>query len=211
MIKIQPTVVSIILVISFGIVLFFLGTDGYRAFTAESARTYELIQNKPNFPSVTLQDSSNRTYTFDEFAEGKYVFITFMYTNCGTVCPQLELNMAEVYDLIPSKYIGEDIVFLSISFDPTRDDPETLTKYRSYFGSDGETWRMARINDQAELDALLERLGVIVIPDGYGNFQHNTAFYLIGQQGHLIEMMDFTEIEKSSNTVLSYLDNKVEE
>ncbi|MRH42552.1 SCO family protein [Aquibacillus halophilus] len=211
MTKNRRTMISVTLILLFGFVLFYQGTDGFRAFTQESARTYELLKNKPEFPSVTLQDSNNRTYTFEEFSEGKYVFITFMYTNCGTVCPQLEKNMSEVYDLIPSEYIGEDIVFLSISFDPTRDDPETLTKYRSYFGSDGETWRMARINNQEEQDKLLERLGVVVIPDGQGNFQHNSAFYLIGQQGHLLEMMDYTKIIKASDTVISYLNNKVED
>ncbi|MBP1947292.1 SCO family protein [Virgibacillus litoralis] len=208
MIKDRRNLIAIILVIIFGIGLFFIGTDGFRAFTAESARTYEVLQNKPEFPSVTLEDSHERTYTFDEFAEGKYVFLTFMYTSCTTVCPQLEMNMADVYDQIPSKYIGEDIVFLSISFDPARDDPATLTKYRSYFGSDGETWRMARINDQSELDILLEKLGVIVIPDGNGDFTHNSAFYFIGKTGHLQQVMDFTRIDEAADTVVNILDSE---
>lgn len=198
-----------ILVLLFGFVLFYIGTDGFRAFTAENARTYELMKTKPDFPAVTLEDSQGRTYTFAEFAEDKYVFLTFMYTNCTTVCPILERNMAEVYDQIPEQSIGKDIVFLSISFDPTRDDPETLKKYRSYFESDGETWRMARINNQKELDSLLEKLGVIVIPDGYGNFQHNVAFYLIDKQGSLLEVMDFTKVDEAADYVATLLNNGV--
>ncbi|GGB39583.1 hypothetical protein GCM10011409_16360 [Lentibacillus populi] len=199
---------AIILVIIFGSALFYVGTDGFRAFTAESARTYELLKDKPVFPDVTLQDSQERTYSFDEFAEGKFVFLTFMYTSCTTVCPQLEMNMADVYEAIPKKYIGKDILFLSISFDPERDNPETLAKYQTYFGSDGETWRMARINDKKELDSLLKRLGVIVIPDGNGNFTHNTAFYLIGKQGHLMEILDYTKIEDAADTVIAMLGNE---
>ncbi|MBT2215362.1 SCO family protein [Virgibacillus dakarensis] len=198
---------AIILVIIFGSALFYVGTDGFRAFTAESARTYELLKDKPVFPDVTLQDSQERTYSFDEFAKGKFVFLTFMYTSCTTVCPQLEMNMADVYEAIPKKYIGKDILFLSISFDPERDNPETLAKYQTYFGSDGETWRMARINDKKELDSLLKRLGVIVIPDGNGNFTHNTAFYLIGKQGHLMEILDYTKIEDAADTVIAMLGN----
>ncbi len=208
MIKDRHNLIAIILVILFGIGLFYIGTDGFRAFTAESARTYEILQNKPEFPPVTLEDSHERTYTFNEFAEGKYVFLTFMYTSCTTVCPQLEMNMADVYEQIPNKYIGEDIVFLSISFDPERDDPATLTKYRSYFGSDGETWRMARINDQAELDSLLEKLGVIVIPDGNGDFTHNSAFYFIGKTGRLQQVMDYTKIDEAADTVVNILDSE---
>nr|GGG75222.1 hypothetical protein GCM10011398_20010 [Virgibacillus oceani] len=203
--------IAIIVVLLFGTVLFYIGTDGFRAFTAESARTYKLLQDKPVFPSVTLEDSQNRSYTFKEFADGKYVFLTFMYTSCTTVCPQLEMNMAQVYALIPDSYIGKDIVFLSISFDPERDDPKTLAKYRTYFGSDGETWRMARITNKEELKELLDRLGVVVIPDGNGNFTHNSAFYLIGKQGHLLEMMDFTNIDEAASTVAAILNEEAGE
>jgi protein SCO1 len=198
--------IATIIVILFGILLFYVGTDGFRAFTAETARTYELMEAKPEFPNVTLEDSEGRTYSLEEFTKDKYVFVTFMYTNCTTVCPKLELNMAQVYEQMPPQAIGEDIVFLSISFDPDNDNPETLAKYRTFFGSDGETWRMARVPDQEELDLLLDKLGVIVIPDDYGNFQHNTAFYLINKEGHLEEVMDFTEINEAAKTVISYLE-----
>src|SRR5699024_1796580 len=133
-----------IVVILFGAILLYAGTDGFHAFTKESARIYALNQEKPVLPEVTLEDSKEREFSFSEF-RGKYVMITFVYTNCTTVCPQLETNFSEVYDLIPQKYFGSDLNFLTISFDPENDDPETLANYRQYFGSDGETWRMARI------------------------------------------------------------------
>ncbi|TRM11870.1 SCO family protein [Lentibacillus cibarius] len=205
MIKNRHNTIAVVVVIVFGFVLFYFGTDGFRAFTAESARTYDILQNKPKFPSVTLEDSKSRTYTFDEFADGRYVFVTFMYTSCTSVCPELEMNMLQVYEQIPEKYIGEDIVFLSISFDPERDDPKTLTKYRGYFNSDGETWRMARINDREELDSLLDELGVVVIPNDSGDFTHNSAFYLIGRSGHLQEVMDYTLIDEAVTKVNSIL------
>ncbi|WP_026700655.1 SCO family protein [Salibacterium aidingense] len=200
------TAFAMILVVLFGMTLFYISTDGFRAFTSESARSYELMQKNPAVPSVTLEDSQERTYSFDELAEDKYVLLTFMYTSCTTVCPQLAMNMAEVYDLIPGEYVGKEIVFLSISFDPTKDDPETLAKYRRAFGSDGQTWRMARIKDQEELERLLEKLGVVVIPNEYGEFQHNAAFYLVGKEGRLQEVMDFTNVEAAAGTVTAILE-----
>jgi protein SCO1 len=207
MFKNRHNAISLLVVILFGCVLFFIGTDGFKAFTEETARVNRLIEEKPVFPEVTLEDSKGRTYSISEF-EDKYIFITFLYTACGTVCPQLEYNMAQVYDLLPQKYIGEDIVFLSISFDPERDDPATLERYRKAFKSDGETWRMARIKEQAELDSLLEKFGVIVIPDGQGNFTHNSAFYLVDKKGSLIEVMDYTEIQAAANKVSGILENE---
>ena len=201
---------SIIIILVFGFLIFFVSTDGFQAFTAETARTKELIEEKPQFPNVTLEDSKEREYSFSEFS-GKYVFITFIYTACTDVCPELELNMAQVYERIPEHYIGEDIVFLSISFDPERDTPETLEKYRSYFNSDGETWRMARIPDESELKNLLDEFGVVVIPDDSGNFTHNSAFYLVDPQGTLVEVMDYKKIEEAANKVTAILEKKAGE
>ncbi|WP_045522409.1 SCO family protein [Neobacillus niacini] len=210
MIKNRHNTISLFLVLVFGFVLFFIGTDGFSAFTAETARVKQLIDDKPKFPEVTLEDNKGRKYSISEF-EDKYVFITFLYTSCTTVCPELEYNMAQVYDKVPSKYLGEDIVFLSISFDPERDDPATLNKYKDFFNSDGETWRMARISDQAELKSLLDRFGVIVIPDEYGNFAHNSAFYLVDKKGSLINVLDYKEIDEAAKTVINLLENGTEE
>ncbi|WP_066289694.1 SCO family protein [Bacillus sp. FJAT-29937] len=207
MTKNRHNTIAAIVVLLFGCVLFFIATDGFRAFTAETARVNQLVKEKPVFPDVTLEDNKGRKYPISEF-EDKYVFITFLYTSCATVCPQLEMNMAQVYDLLPKKYIGEDIVFLSVSFDPTRDDPETLETYRKAFNSDGETWRMARIPNQAELDSLLKKFGVIVIPDGLGNFTHNSAFYLVDKKGRLVDVMDYTKIEEAAAKVTGILENE---
>ncbi len=196
--------IAIAIISIFGFLLFYIGTDGFQAFTAETARTNKLVANQPQMPEVTLEDSKGREYDFSEF-EGQYLMMTYIYTRCSTVCPQLEKNLAEVYEAIPSKYLGEDITFLSVSFDPERDTPEILDRYRTYFGSDGETWRMARIPDQQQLDYLLEEIGVIVIPDGEGDFAHNVAFYLVNPEGYLVDVMDFTDIEGAKEQVLSIL------
>ena len=206
----QYNLIAILVVLLFGAILFFIGTDGFSAYTVETARVNKLMEENPVFPEVTLEDSKERVYSFSEF-EGKYVMLTFIYTACSDVCPQLEFNLAEVYKQIPKKYIGEDIVFLSISFDPKNDDPATLEKYSYYFDSDGETWRMARISDQKELESLLKEFGVTVIPDEIGNFQHNSAFYLVDPNGILIEVMDFEEIEMTAEKVNTILDSKVGE
>lgn len=196
--------ISIVIVILFGMSLFYIGTDRFTAFTVESARIHELKKQQPQFPEVSLQDSQGRTYPFTEF-EDRYVFITFFYTACTTVCPELERNMGEVYDAIPSEYMENDITFLSISFDSEHDTPETLAKYRQYFHSDGETWRMARVIDPDELKTLLQSFGVVVIPDGHGHFAHNSAFYLVNKHGHLVDVMDYKKVDEAIHQVMETL------
>jgi protein SCO1 len=209
MVKKRNTKIACLVVLLFGVVLFFIGTDGFSAYTAESARVNQLVEEQPKFPEITLEDSKGQKYSISEF-EDKYVLITFMYTTCKTVCLQLENNMLQVYDLVPEKYMGKEINFLSISFDPGRDDPATLDTYKNYFRSDGVNWRMARVPDKAELDSLLKKFGVIVIPDENGNFAHNSAFYLIDKKGNLIDVMDFTKIEEAADKIVSVIENEGE-
>jgi len=199
--------IAITMVLLFGSLLVYFGTDGLTAFTVETARLNELVEEQPTFPDVTLEDSEERVYSFSEF-DDKYVLITFIYTSCTTVCLDLEMNMAQVYNKVPEEFIGEDISFLSISFDPTVDDPETLDKYKGYFDSDGETWRMARIPDQQELDNLLDEFGVIVIPDGYGDYAHNAAFYLVDSNGKLVDVMDYQDTDGAADKITRILENK---
>jgi protein SCO1/2 len=209
MIENRTTAFSYVLILLFGCVLFYIGTDGFTAYTAETARVNRLIENRPEFPVVTLEDGKSERYSLAEF-KNKYVLITFMYTSCGTVCPQLEKNMGQVYSLLPDQYIGKDIVFLSLSFDPARDTPARLAEYEKLFQSDGVNWRMARIPDQNQLDSLLKKFGVIVIPDGNGNFAHNSAFYLVDRKGRLIEVMDYTKVDEAAAKISGILDEEVE-
>ncbi|HLS35806.1 MAG TPA: SCO family protein [Bacillota bacterium] len=195
--------ISIIVVLIFGILMFYIGTDGFRAFTAETARTNKLIEEQPSLPLVTLEDSLEEKYSFDEFKD-KYLFMTFFYTACSTTCPVLNSNAIEVFEQIPDQYL-DDIVFLSISFDTERDTPEILERYGGYFDIEREHWRLARVPNDDDLDRLLDDLGVIAIPDGQGDYQHNVAFYLIGRDGHLVDVMDFEDINGAADRIVTAL------
>lgn len=209
MIKNREKAVSILMVILFGITLFFIGTDGFQAFTAETARTNKLLKEKPALPYAILEDSLGEQYSFDEF-KGRYILMTFIYTACSTVCPMLEKNVANIYEKVPARYLGEDIVFLSISFDTDRDTPEVLAHYAEFFGSDEHTWRMVRVPDDEELKTLLDEFGIIAIPDGQGDYQHNVAYYLVDREGYLMDVMDFEDVEGASIRVLEVLQAKKE-
>lgn len=210
MLKNRYQTIALLVVLIFGATLFYVGTDGFSAYTAETARVNQLIEDKPKFPEVTLEDSQKREYPFTEFKD-RYVLITFFYTSCTTVCMDLEMNMSNVFDSLPKQFIEEEIVFLSISFDPERDHPDQLNEYKNYFSSDGETWRMARINDPVELKSLLDEFGVIVIPDDYGNYGHNSAFYLVDKKGFLIDVMDYTKVDEATEKIVTILEAEVGE
>src|SRR5690625_7319942 len=99
--------IAVIIVLMFGLSLFYLGTDGFTAFTAEKARTSSLLEEQPKLPSVTLEDHEDDEYDFSEF-EGKYMLMTFIYTACSTVCPQLEIKVKEDKEKSTKQNIDEN-------------------------------------------------------------------------------------------------------
>ena len=68
---------------------------------------------------------------------------------------------------------------------------------------------MARIPDQQELDGLLDRFGVIVIPDHHGHFAHNAEFYLVNPEGKLVDVMDYENIDQAASKVNAILRTEV--
>ncbi|MCH1625861.1 SCO family protein [Ferdinandcohnia quinoae] len=193
--------ISILLVVIAGFSLLWLGTDGFRAYTAETARFIHLQREQPELPMATLIDSEGENFRIDDI-KGKYLLLTFMYTACGDLCPVLESNFAEIYNGIPKEVLGDEVLMLSISFDPERDTPETLKTYGNYYGADGIAWKMVTIQDVKELKDVLDTLEVIVIPNEYGGYEHNSAFYVINPDGKLTNIFDF----QRPQSVLTYLD-----
>ena len=194
--------VGILFALVAGLSLLWIGTDGLRAFTAEKARIIELEREQPKLPSATLIDSNSKNFQLQEL-EGKYTLLTFMYTSCGDVCPVLERNFAEIYENIPNEVLGKEVVLVSISFDPENDSPTVLKSYSNHFGADGEHWKMATIQDEKELQNVLDALEVVVIPNEYGGYEHNSAFYVINPEGKLTNIFDY----QTPQVVVEYMDS----
>ncbi len=134
------------------------------------------------------------------------MFMTFIYTNCSTVCPQMEVNMQEVFETLDMEKYKDVLVFLSVSFDTERDTVEVLNRYADYFNVDGEYWRMLRVPDDDDLDTLLDMYGVTVIPEGDADFQHNTSFYLIKPDGQLLDALSYREPQEAVQTIVETIE-----
>jgi protein SCO1/2 len=56
-------------------------------------------------------------------------------------------------------------------------------------------WRFARVADANERAALLQTLGITVVPAPLGEFQHNAAFHLLTPDGRLVRIVDYDQPE----------------
>lgn len=162
-------------------------TNGFNAFTAETARRQAVAEQPRPLPAVPLQLQTGSEARLSDL-EGRLVVATFIYTRCRTMCPMLGMRMAQIRDRLPEAALGEEVQMLSVSFDPEHDTPERLAEYGGHYGAEPDHWWVAR--PRANLDALLERLGVVVLDDGEGGFNHNGAFYLIDRRGRVAAIID---------------------
>ncbi|MEQ9308187.1 MAG: SCO family protein [Balneolaceae bacterium] len=83
--------------------------------------------------SFKLLNQDSVEVTFPNDYEGKYVVMGFIYTNCPDICPIITQNLIKI-----QRELGypEDVQFLGVTFDPTRDTPSVLANYKKVFKLD---------------------------------------------------------------------------
>jgi protein SCO1/2 len=118
------------------------------------------------------------------------VAVEFIYTRCPTLCRTLGVEFRQVSELLHAQRLADDVALVSISFDPDHDLRRELARYARDHGADGEHWRVARVRNAADRDALLQAFGVVVIPDGLGGYEHNAAIHLVDARGRLVQIAD---------------------
>lgn len=179
-----------------GIAAFWLGTDGFRALTAESARRLAVMRAPRALPPVTLEDQSGAVFRL-EYYRGALVLIEFVYTRCPDICPLLGVSFERIRDHARQSGLRDRVALLTISLDPLHDGPAALAAYADRFGGAGGGWRFARPRDAQELEALLKAAGIVVKPDGYGGFVHNAAIHLVDQEGRLTRIFDADAVDET--------------
>jgi protein SCO1/2 len=121
---------------------------------------------------------------------GRPLLVAFFFTNCPAICGLLAGQFQLALDALLERPGGREVRLLSISFDTARDNVAALADYAERLGADGRTWRVARVGDPTELEALLNAFGVVVLPDGAGGFVHNAAIYRVDADSRLARVYD---------------------
>lgn len=91
-------------------------------------------------PSFTLTDQLGRPVS-DIDLRGKVVVADFIYTTCTDICPALTAQMSSLRTRLADEgLLGDDVVLLSITVDPSRDTPEVMRAYSEPFAADPANW-----------------------------------------------------------------------
>jgi protein SCO1 len=198
------SVAATLLVIVLGSAVLWWGTDGFSAFTAETARRMDILRSPRALPTTILEDQDGRAFTLQDY-RGRLLSVEFIYTRCRTLCRSMGMAFKQIREHVPQQSLGRDFALLSISFDPERDDPASLRGYGQAYGADGMDWRIARVRSATDLAPLLQAFGIVVIADGLGGFEHNAAIHLIGRDGRLKLISDINEPQVFAERIATWL------
>ena len=93
---------------------------------------YKMIDDM-NDASFELVNQDSVKVSFPEDFRGQYVVMGFVYTNCPDICPLITQNLIKI-----QKDLGypANVQFLGVSFDPKRDTPDVLHRYKEVFNVD---------------------------------------------------------------------------
>ncbi len=173
-------------------------THDFQIWTAEGSRRLEVAQHPVPVPPVTVEGPGMAAQPLPALLAqgGGVTLVDFIYTRCQTVCLSLgssfqQLQAALLADRAAGARAG--VRLLSISFDGAHDTPAVLQAYARTLQADPLVWNWVRVPDVAQQQALLRRLGVVVVPDGRGDYEHNAAFLVLDAQGRLVRVFDLAE------------------
>jgi len=173
-------------------------TYDFQVWTDEGARRLEVALRPVKAPAVTVQGPEESAHDLSTLlATGSGVTVVdFFYTHCQSVCLSLGSSFQQLQAALQAdraKGSAVPVRLLSISFDGARDDPATLATYARGLHADPTLWNFVRVPDAAQQALLLQRLGIVVVPDGRGDYEHNAALLVFDAQGRMVRIFDLAE------------------
>lgn len=187
-----------------GIAVLAGATDGFQAFTTETARRIDIREQPRTVPPITLQTATGTDTSFANL-RGRWLLVDFIYTRCTTYCTVQGGEFAKLqHDLAVPIATGK-LQLLSVSFDPAHDAPPQLADYQRRFGDRGAGWLAVRPTNTADLATLMRVFGVVAVPDGLDGFVHNAAIAVVDPDGRLVAILDWDDPQGAARYVMKEL------
>jgi protein SCO1 len=146
--------------------------------------TQPVVNIGQQVPDFTLVNQANQKVSLSQF-RGKVVALTFIYTSCPL--PQFCLRSANNFGVLQRRFpqeLGQDLILLTVSFDPLRDRPEVLAQYASQWKADPRTWSFLT-GEVPDVKHVCQMFGVDFFPNE-GSFDHLLRTALIDREGMLV-------------------------
>lgn len=160
------------------------------------------VQDTLSGDEYPLKNQHNDDINFPSDFEGKVMLVGYVYTHCPDICPLITYNMRNIQDEFQE---GENLLFVSVSFDPDRDTPDVLYDYASNFNLNQQNWQLLTGN-KTVVESLLSKLniGTVKTPTRFTDsgtpiyfIDHTDRVTLIDDQGRIRRHYSGSELKKN--------------
>jgi protoheme IX farnesyltransferase len=147
-------------------------------------------------PAFKMTERSGKTVT-NEDLKGKVWVASFVFVRCPGPCPQVTATMGRLQKELPN---SPDLLLVTFTVDPDRDDPKELRQYALRYQADPERWLFLTGLPEDELHKLFK--------DGFkvtaqraqkpeDQFDHSTRLALVDKHGNIRGYYDGLSVKGS--------------
>ncbi len=162
------------------------------AFEPPEPGTYKLPKIK-KISDHSLINSEGKRVSLYNLKEDRIAIVSFIYTNCPEKygCPLSNFIMSQLYKVISSDpQLKGRVSLITISFDPERDTPQVMYKYRKWLSADGN-WFFLTAQSGDEIKPVLkdfgQRVQKLYTEDGRwtGVYRHVLKIFLMDESNYV--------------------------
>jgi len=151
--------------------------------------TYTLPVLKPAADGA-VPDSDGKPARLHKLLDGRITILSFIYTRCADprACLRASGVLMQLQQLtLAEPAVATNLLLLTLSFDPTHDTPEVMSRYGAVFNrKQGADWLFLTTENRDQLAPLLDRYGQQVDRarpgSATGPYTHTLRVYLIDGQ-----------------------------
>jgi protein SCO1 len=146
-----------------------------------SAKALSMGQTVPDF---ALTDQNRHHVALSQFA-GKVVAINFIYTSCAL--PNFCYRNSNTFGVLQKRFkqqMGRDLVLLTVTFDPQRDQPDVLARYARNWKADPKSWHFLT-GPVTDVQRVTNLFGMDYFPDE-GLMNHSLHTAVVDRRGKLV-------------------------
>jgi len=115
--------------------------------------------------------------------KGKYVFVSMIFTQCKYACPKIAENIQAL-----ESALNKPFQVVLISFDPKRDNPQTMSAFLNEKKS-GKNWTvMTSTDDIIRKSSMLFDISFKELENG--DFSHENVIIVLDKQGREIKRIE---------------------
>jgi protein SCO1/2 len=132
---------------------------------------------------------------FPGIIKDKVTVIGFIYTNCPDICPMTTHNMYLTQQKLKKNAI-DNVLFVTVTFDPDRDSPSVLKKFGEIRDIDFNNWVFLR-GDKKNTESLLRRFDITALKTDTTYFDDGELTYSVMHTDRIVLINNKSRLKKN--------------